>query len=356
MCTGRATIDAGRGFRYGLAMFRKMTSDRAPSDPVPSCPPAPAAFFLVGATATGKSAVAQCLAERLGAAVVSADSMLVYRGMDVGTAKPTAAERGAVPYFGLDLADPCDPFSAGAWLRDVTPAFAPPPAAPPIVVGGTGLYVRAILSGLDAPAADPAARLRWQALLEAEGVAGLRRALAERAPRALDSLADPFNPRRLIRALERLDAVPAECPAITLSDARRSTLDTRHVCDAVGLRLPRPALQIRIRERAERMFDTGLADEVRGLRSRFPAWSDTAGAAIGYAEAAAWLDGRLSRAEALERLVIRTRQLAKRQETWFRHQLRVAWVDADPSESVSSLADRVHSHWEEHGPTPIRGL
>ena len=307
----------------------------------------PTAFILVGATATGKSAVAQILAERRGAAVVSADSMLVYRGMDIGTAKPSAAERGAVPYYGLDLVDPSESYSAGAWVRAVAPAFRAPAAGVPIVVGGTGLYIRALLSGLDVPAADSETRARWQGVLEAEGVPGLQRAVIARDPRALDHLADPLNPRRLIRALERLDAGGGAVG----ESARRGPAPL-----IVGLRVPRPVLHRRIRERAERMFDNGLAEEVRALRARFPVWSETARAAIGYAEAAAWLDGEMTRADAIERTVIRTRQLAKRQETWFRHQTSVVWVDTTGSESAATLADRVTEQWEEHGAATLRGL
>ena len=311
----------------------------------------PSAFILVGATATGKSAVAQILAERRGAAVVSADSMLVYRGMNIGTAKPSADERGAVPYFGIDLTDPSESYSAGAWVRAVTPAFRAPAAGVPIVVGGTGLYIRALLSGLDVPAADEEARARWQGVLEAEGIPGLHRALLARDPHALDPLADPLNPRRLIRALERLDAGgdAVETPA----GGGPTPLMAPRI---VGLRVPRPVLHRRIRERAERMFYNGLAEEVRALRARFPVWSETARAAIGYAEAAAWLDGHLTRADAVERTVIRTRQLAKRQETWFRHQTPVVWVDATGLESAATLADRVNEQWEEHGSATLRGL
>jgi tRNA dimethylallyltransferase len=295
--------------------------------------------------------VAQILAERRGAAVVSADSMLVYRGMDIGTAKPSPSERGAVPYYGLDLADPSESYSAGAWVRAVASAFRAPAAGVPIVVGGTGLYIRALLSGLDVPAADEEARARWQGVLAAGGVPALQRALLARDPRALDRLTDPLNPRRLIRALERLDAGggTVEAPA---GPGPAPRIAPR----IVGLRVPRPILHRRIRERVERMFAGGLAEEVRALRDRFPVWSDTARTAIGYAEAAAWMDGRMTRAEAIERTVIRTRQLAKRQETWFRHQAQVAWVDVTDTESAAALAGRVNEQWEEHGAANLRGL
>ncbi len=277
--------------------------------------------------------------------------MLVYRGMDIGTAKPSAVERGAVPYFGIDLADPSEPYSAGTWVRAVTPAFRALSAGVPIVVGGTGLYIRALLAGLDVPAADSEARTHWQGILAAEGVPALQQALIARDPHALDHLADPLNPRRLIRALERLDAGggTVEAPA----GRGPAPLIAPRI---VGLRVPRPVLHRRIRERAERMFANGLAEEVRALRARFPVWSDTARAAIGYAEAAAWIDGGMTRADAIERTVIRTRQLAKRQETWFRHQTSVVWVDATGSESAATLAGRVNEQWEEHGAATLRGL
>ena len=337
------------------------------------------AWFLVGATAVGKTAVAQHLAERTGAAILSVDAMLVYRGMDVGTAKPTVAERGAVNYFGLDLVDPDEPFSTGAWLAQVRAQLAviacggPRPTATEderkarlpasdlIAVGGTGLYVRALVQGLEASAADPARRQYWQERLACEGLDALRRELVQRAPQALASLADPENPRRVIRALEHFEAHGA-IPE-TWREAPRPKV--------VGLQLPRPALHARIAARVEQMFAHGLLDEVAALRSRYPeAWGalshtsrgvgqvagsmSTARQAIGYAEACDLLDKRLTRAQAIEQIVVRTRQLAKRQETWFRHQADVTWIAVEPDEPVATIAARVLAAWSEHGPTPIR--
>ena len=251
-----------------------------------------------------------------------------------------------------------------------------------IAVGGTGLYVRALVHGLDATAADPEQRRRWQARLEREGLASLRRELAARAPQVAAALADPENPRRVIRALEHLDAhgaLPGSWRA-----ASRPQL--------VGLRLPRPVLHARIAARVERMFAAGFLDEVAVLRARFPAWREafvapdgrgsrgagfendeiglesgcvsyhtsrgvrmaTARQAIGYAEVCDLLDNRITRGQAIEQIVVRTRQLAKRQETWFRHQAEVTWVDISADEPVAAIAARVLAAWSEHGPTPIR--
>lgn len=303
------------------------------------------AFILAGATATGKTAVAQLLAEELGCAVLSADAMLVYRGMDIGTAKPTPAERGNVPYFGLDIVTPAEPFSTGRWLADAARALAaPPPPGGLIVAGGTGLYIKALTDGLDAAPADPAARARWQALFEQGGLPALQRALEERDPAALAGLADPANPRRLIRALEHLDAH---------GTLPRQWRDAKPAPPVIALRLPREQLHLRIVRRVETMFRQGLADEVRALRQAYPFWSDTAAHAIGYAETAALLDGALSPREATERIIIRTRQLAKRQETWFRNQTQTVWLDINDNDPPEQTSRRVLECWRQHGPSTV---
>lgn len=333
------------------------------------------AWILAGATATGKTAAAHCLAEQLGCAILSADAMLVYRGMDIGTAKPTPAERGRIPYFGIDLVTPAEPFSTGLWLADAARALAScgadgtpvepslrgtgvPPADPSlrgtgvppvqphglIVAGGTGLYLKALTDGLDGAPADPASRARWQALFEREGLSALQRALAERASGALEALADPSNPRRLIRALEHLDAhgrLPEQWKSRTAA------------APIAVLRLPREQLHARIARRVAKMFDQGLVDEVRSLRQAYPAWSPTASQGIGYAEVCALLDGALTTREAAERIVVRTRQLAKRQETWFRHQAQAVWLEVDENEPPDAVARRVLETWRKHGPTPV---
>ena len=324
------------------------------------------AWILAGATATGKTAVAQVLAEQFGCAILSADAMLVYRGMDIGTAKPTVAERGDVPYFGIDLVTPVETFSTGRWLADAARALQrqeagdpksdtsdhrPPPSAlrppiphPLIVAGGTGLYIKALTDGLDGAAADPVIRARWQALFEHKGLAALQRALAERAPDALASIADPANPRRLIRALEHLDT----CGSLP----RQWTCDTA-ASPVTVLHLPREQLHARIERRVATMFRQGLVDEVRALRQTYPVWSPTALQAIGYAEVCALLDGTLTVGGATERIAIRTRQLAKRQETWFRHQTHAVWLEIDENDPPAHVARRVLETWRQHGPATV---
>ena len=318
------------------------------------------AWVLAGATATGKTAVAQALAEQLGTAILSCDAMLVYRGMDIGTAKPKPAERGSIPYFGMDLVSPSERFSTGLWLADAARAFgtfSPPPRTacgspgeasltePALIVtGGTGLYLKALTDGFDSEGANPAARARWQALFEQEGLAALQNALAARAPEALAALADPANPRRLIRALEHLDA-RGSLPANWQKASAPATV--------VALRLPREQLHHRIARRVTRMFEQGLVDEVRALRKAHPVWSPTALQAIGYAEVCALLDGTLSEQVAFDKIAARTRQLAKRQETWFRHQTQPVWIDIDDNDPPACIAQRVLETRRRHGPTPI---
>ena len=264
----------------------------------------PQAYVLVGPTASGKSSVAQLLAEQSGAPIVSADSMNIYRGMDIGTAKPSFQEQETVSYYGLDLADPTEPFSVGDWLNGVKPAF---DGQTSIVAGGTGLYVKCLLAGLDElPAADEALRARAEKMSLAELQAEARAA----APEAYQALSDKNNPRRLVRLLEHGG----------LPQKQKVELPT-----VVGLHVERDVLHKRIAARVDKMYAGGLIEEARGLTAF--ELSVTAEKAIGYAEAFAVLRGEMTEAQAKERTIIRTRQLAKRQMTWFRTQLNVEWVD-----------------------------
>lgn len=298
-------------------------------------------YVLAGCTATGKTEVAQAIAEREGWPILSADAMLVYRGMTVGTAKPSADQRARVRYFGIDFVDPAETSSAGAWLEQAATAChaAAADERPLLVVGGTGLYLKLLLHGLDAPAADPARRRHWLDVQRREGTEGLRRALmaldASRLP------TDPHNPRRLIRALELAEhprppdrALPPSPPTPPIA----------------GLRLPRAQLHARIAARIEAMWAKGLLDEVRNLREPFAGGASTALQAIGYREALDLLDGRLTPETAKAQMALRTRRLAKRQETWFRHQISVDWVDIPENEPPGVTAARVRSIWSTHGP------
>lgn len=285
-------------------------------------------FCLAGATATGKSAVAQLLAERMGASILSADAMLVYQGLDIGTAKPSPAERGEVPYFGVDCVTPAQDFSAAAWLQEAERAEAL--GRPCIVAGGTGLYFSVLLRGLTpTPPSNPALR----AELEACSLEELQARLAATG----NTIADPSNPRRLVRALEILaggGVLPkgwesGQKPVLT------------------ALTWDRAILHQRIAQRVEAMYAAGLLDEAESVRRHFPEWSRTAAQAIGYAEAFGVLDGTLSLSEAKERTVIRTRQLARRQETYLRGQFEVTWVRGESGDTIEQLADRVAEVWQQ---------
>ena len=307
------------------------------------------AGILVGPTAVGKSAVAQWLAEQTRSAILSADSMLVYQGMDIGTAKPTVAERGNVPYFGIDCVPAGAHFDTGEWIAFVArqrrerPAEA---ALPLIVAGGTGLYVKALLEGLDSPvASDLAERAKWNDVFAREGIEGLRRAIAARHCEALLAPSDGENPRRLIRALERAAA------GETSRGGWKSAPERPPIA---GLSMDRSVLNDRIFRRIKKMFEDGLVEEALRVRETCGALSPTACQAIGYEEALAIADGAMGRDEAIERIAVRTRHLAKRQMTWFRHQMAVEWIEVEDGESPESIGERVLGIWRKHGLSEIR--
>ncbi len=312
-------------------------------------PPCHEAFFLVGPTATGKSAVVQTLAETAGCEILSADSMLVYRGMDIGTAKPTRAERARVRYWGIDLVDPGERFNVAQYLEVAREAARQAREAerPLIVTGGTGLYIKALVQGLDPlPDTDPASREHWQSVMWAGGVVALQDALRSRAPAWFEQLSDPANSRRLMRALELLDAGLTEPPG-TWGPARSLPV-------LAGLTAARDVLAERIERRGQAMYGAGFLDEVRALfQSRGFPGGTTAAQAVGYTEAWECINGRISAEKARELTVIRTRQLAKRQMTWFRRQCRVQWIDIGSSPDLSAIAQRVRDLWAATGATPL---
>lgn len=303
--------------------------------------------ILVGCTATGKTAVANEIARRTGAWILSADSMLVYRGMNIGTAKPTPAEMDGITAFGMDLADPDEPFSAGAWLQAARAAFAAANAAgkPLLVVGGTGLYVHALMGGLDAPPSDPALRARLMEELARDGAEALRKR-AERLSPGSTVMLDRGNDRRLVRLLECLES--GFVPSRDNGMLRAQTV--------VGLSFDQAALHRRIETRARTMFERGLTEEARRLRAAYPGFeSSTAGKGIGYAEALAVLDGTMTPEQAAERIIIRTRQLAKRQNTWWRNQLHVEWFPGpDRGTDVPFLAQQIIIFWRMHEQIELR--
>ncbi len=273
---------------------------------------------IVGPTAAGKSAIALAMAEALGGTIISADSRQVYRGFDIGTAKPTAAEQGRVPHRGLDVAEPVERYGAARWAEAAEAWIAEAHAAGrvPLVVGGTGLYLRALVTPLfDEPPMDPARRAALQQWLERQDTATLQRWVA-----ALDPARAGLGRTQLLRALEVALLAGRRISDLFATAARPARLRARYL-----LVDPGPGLAERLAARAEAMLDGGWGDEVRALATHVPpeapAWLAT-----GYAPVRAWQAGELTRAEALRQIVIATRQYAKRQRTWFRHQLAEADV------------------------------
>lgn len=272
--------------------------------------------------------------------------MLIYRGMDVGTDKPGAAERRRVHYGGIDLADPDESFSVGDYVVHARETLrrAAECGRTVLVVGGTGLYVKCLTEGLDRlPSADESLRTRAESLLEKEGVGALQRELRSRDPGRFERLADRKNPRRLVRALEL---------AVHGADAQKSW-SAVPPGPLAGLRMDAEDLRERIGARVRRMYESGLLEEARRLAAQYDTLSATALQAIGYAEAFAVLKDEMNVEEATVRTVTRTRQLAKRQMTWFRHQARVEWIEVGRGEGPASVAEKVFNVWRTYGPTPV---
>ncbi|HET8571076.1 MAG TPA: tRNA (adenosine(37)-N6)-dimethylallyltransferase MiaA [Candidatus Limnocylindria bacterium] len=282
---------------------------------------------IVGPTASGKSALALAIARRLPLEIISADSRQVYRGMDVGTAKPTAAERAAVRHHLLDVAAPDEPFSVADWVaraRSLVDQISGRGNLP-LVVGGTGLYVSALVDGFDfdAQAWSPQIRARLAAELESAGLAPLAERLRLLVP-AVAARIDLRNSRRVLRALERAEAGD---PAMPQAEPYAGTVRI------VGIRRPADVLARRIEARARAMFGGGLLDETRALLA---AGHDTGQPALsghGYAEAAGVLAGTTSVDEAVASTSRRVRQYARRQMTWFDRDARIEWLDAGDSPS-----------------------
>ena len=297
---------------------------------------------ITGPTATGKTALGVEMALAFRGEIVSADSMQVYRGMDIGTAKPTPAERRGVPHHLLDAADPRDDFSAAKYAALATEAVEDirRRGLLPIVVGGTGLYIDALLRGTDfAPAPeDPALRAELEAEYDSIGGEAFREKLRAVDPDRAEKLA-PGDKKRLVRAMEvyRLTG-----ETITAHDERTKAVPPRYRAMKLALDFAdRERLYARIDERAARMFDDGLVEEVRGLLDAGVPLGGTAMQAIGYKEVAAHLVGELTLPEAMELVQRRSRQYAKRQLTWLRRDESLRWVrweDAPDFESVRPLS------------------
>ena len=276
---------------------------------------------IIGATATGKTALAVELARHLGGEIIGADSRQVYRLMDIGTAKPTAEERAAAPHHLVDVVDPDEPFSLGRWL-DLAQASLEDVWArggQPLLVGGTGQYVWALLEGWRVPRVppDPEFRLKMEDRAAAELFESVRRVDPAAAARI-----GPANRRRLIRALEVQEATGKP---ISYWQAKEPP---GFATTVIGLRLPREELYRRIDERADAMMERGLIEETRRLLAMGYSADQPSMSGIGYKEACAHLAGGLSLAEAAARIKTETHRLARHQNAWFKpSDARIQWLE-----------------------------
>ncbi|WP_100840406.1 tRNA (adenosine(37)-N6)-dimethylallyltransferase MiaA [Kitasatospora fiedleri] len=296
---------------------------------------------VVGATAAGKSDLAVAIARELGGEVVNTDSMQLYRGMDIGTAKLTAAERGGVPHHLLDVWEVTEAASVAEYQGLARAEMDRQLAAGqvPVLVGGSGLYVRAAIDEMEFPGTDPAVRARLEEELERVGPGALHRRLAELDPAAAEAILTG-NGRRIVRALEVIE--------ITGRPFTASLPTQRAVYPAVqiGVQVPRPELDRRIELRVDRMWEAGLLDEVRELEKAGLREGLTASRALGYQQVLAFFAGECTEDEARAETVRATRRFARRQESWFRRDPRIHWLErpegADPVELLGRALELIH--------------
>ncbi|WP_223777165.1 tRNA (adenosine(37)-N6)-dimethylallyltransferase MiaA [Streptomyces sp. 135] len=301
-----------------------------------SAAPAPRVIAVVGPTAAGKSDLGVFLAQRLGGEVVNADSMQLYRGMDIGTAKLTPEERDGVPHHLLDIWDVTEAASVAEYQKLARAHIDRLLAVGrwPILVGGSGLYVRGAVDHLEFPGTDPAVRARLEEELVLRGPGVLHARLAAADPGAAQAIL-PSNGRRIVRALEVIEITGK--PFTANLPRPESVYDTVQI----GVDVARPELDERIATRVDRMWDAGLVDEVRALEARGLREGLTASRALGYQQVLAALAGECTEEEARAETVRATKRFARRQDSWFRRDPRVHWLSG-------AVADR--------GELPARAL
>jgi tRNA dimethylallyltransferase len=297
-------------------------------------------WFLTGATAVGKTGVGIALAQRIGAEIISLDSMAIYRGMDIGTAKPSQAERAIVPHHLLDFVDPAEEYSVAQYVDAAAATVADIRARGKEVlfVGGTPLYLKSLVRGLfEGPPADWQLRREIEAELAHVGGQALYDRLAQIDPVAAAHI-HPHDTRRLIRAIEvfRATGEPISHQQLQFDESR-----TAEECRVFVLRRPRDELHQRIEARVEAMIEAGLIDEVRRLTTGGRRLSRTARQAVGYREVLALLAGEYDRDEMIAHMKARTRRFAKRQGTWFRSLSECRFIDIAGPLDVDSVADHI---------------
>jgi tRNA dimethylallyltransferase len=315
----------------------------AKASDLPFSTPRPRPIFLAGPTAVGKSEIALLLAEKIGGEIISVDSMQVYRGLDIGTAKPSAEERARAPHHLIDVVGIAEPFDAAQFVRLATTAVAVIQSRghTPIFCGGTGLYFKAFLEGLgEAPPSDEELR----AELEATPLLKLLAELAEKDPATHEKI-DRNNPRRVIRAIEvirltgkKFSEQRAEWqPKVQSPNSKVIFGFTRETAD----------LRQRIDARVDAMFARGLVEETGRLLQHGLAQNKTAMQALGYRQVVEHLRGEHSLPETVELVKIKTRQFAKRQMTWFKRQLNLEWIKLNSAEDLNMTTDKISRRLKE---------
>lgn len=294
---------------------------------------------VVGPTATGKSELALDLAQRLDGEIVNIDAMQLYRGMDIGTAKLPVVQRRGIPHHQLDVLEVTETATVATYQAAAAEDVAAIRARgrTPVIVGGSMMYVQALLDQWEFPATDPRVRAKWEAVLADGGVEAVHAALRTADPAAAATIL-PTDARRMVRALEvvELTGRPFAASQPRIGEPRWGTI-------ILGVDRETAELDVRIATRTATMFDLGLVDEVRGLIDRGLREGRTARRALGYAQVLAYLDGEYDLEQAWERTHFGTRRYVRRQRSWFRRDPRVHWLDgADPDLTTTALA-RVHS-------------
>ena len=294
-------------------------------------------WYLSGPTASGKTGIGVQIARLLDAEIISLDSMAIYRDMDIGTAKPTPDERDGVPHHLIDIVSPCDEFSVAEYVEQAHRTIGEIRARGrvPLFVGGTPLYLKAMLRGLfEGPPADDSLRAELQQIADSEGTHSLHRRLEEVDPASAERL-HPNDARRIIRALEvhRLTGRP-----ISEFQKQFDSPATAGPFRVFVLDWPREVLYERINQRVDMMIREGLVDEVRRLLAQWSPLGKTASQAVGYREVIEHFDGRHSLGRAVELIKTHSRQFAKRQGTWFRSLVECRFINMPEFESAESAA------------------
>lgn len=309
-----------------------------------SSDPRPPAIFLLGPTASGKTDLAVQLVEQLPCEIISVDSALVYRGMDIGTAKPDAETLARAPHRLIDIRDPVDSYSAGDFRRDALAAMQEitQKGKVPLLVGGTSLYFQRLLAGdSNLPAADPSLRQALEAELAAKGCPALHQRLAEVDPESARRIA-PTDPQRTLRALELWQLTGKTRTQLW---AEQESAPFPWTCLQLGLApSDRQLLHARIEQRFAQMLAQGLVDEVAGLKARQDLHAGLPSMrSVGYRQVLEYLDGELNERQMFEKGVAATRQLAKRQLTWMRSWQDLHWIPAESSAVRQEVLSRAQA-------------